>query len=156
MHWQHSTQISSTLEAVFQRILTQRMQDMPLLNSALQVQALDFQEWQAEWLGILITPWFMNLILLPGAHSDGWQAAVGSSIQRQFPYGSFDFTLADDAEIGRYAQCSLFSPMFQFTEQQAAVEAGQAALQTLLATPQPRSVSRRELLRGFIGGGEDQ
>ena len=47
------------------RIQRERMADIPLLNPALEVQAVGFSVWEAYCLGVLITPWFMNLMLLP-------------------------------------------------------------------------------------------
>src|SRR5512143_3606548 len=40
-----------------------RMQGLPFLNPALQVDAVDFAPWEAFWLGVMITPWFVNLTL---------------------------------------------------------------------------------------------
>ena len=41
------------------------MAGVPMLNPALRVQAVGFRHWQSHWLGVLVTPWFMNLMLLP-------------------------------------------------------------------------------------------
>ncbi|MGZ0078178.1 [NiFe]-hydrogenase assembly chaperone HybE [Methylomonas sp. YC3] len=150
MHCQDSEQIRQTLEAVFNDILAQRMRDMPVLNPVLAVRALGFDRYHADWVGVLITPWFMNLLLLPGADSQWPTQAPGTKFDQAFPYGSFEFVVADERQLGRYAQCSLFSPMFQFADQAAAVAAAESALQALLATPAPRAISRRDLLRGNL------
>ena len=56
-----------TLEQVFAHIAATRMQGVPVQNPALRVQAVGFAP-QAdpdggEWLlGVLVTPWFMNLV----------------------------------------------------------------------------------------------
>ncbi|WP_445367903.1 [NiFe]-hydrogenase assembly chaperone HybE [Methylomonas sp. BW4-1] len=150
MAWQDGEQIQQCLEAVFNQILTTRMRDMPVLNPVLAVRALGFNRYNADWAGVLITPWFMNLLLLPGGQSPWLTQAPGSKFAQVFPYGSFEFTVADEAELGRYAQCSLFSPMFQFADQAAAVVAAESALQALLAGPAPRAISRRDLLRGNL------
>ena len=154
MSWQDSEQICQNLEAAFDAILQTRMQDVPVLNSALSVQALGFLRYQQDWLGVLITPWFMNLLLLPEPES-AWQTqAPGSKFSRTFPYGVFEFTMANEAQLGVYAVCSLFSPMFQFEGQAAAAAAAKAALQGLLTSPATRAVSRRDLLRGNLGPGK--
>ena len=36
-----------------------------MVNPALAVEAVGFRPWGEHWLGILITPWFMNLVLMP-------------------------------------------------------------------------------------------
>ena len=150
MRWRDGEQIRCVLEAVFNDILTTRMREMPVLNPALAVRALGFNRYNADWPGILITPWFMNLLLLPGAESNWINQSPGSKFEQPFPYGSFEFTVADEAQLGRYAQCSLFSPMFQFADQAAAVAAAESALQALLTGPAPRAISRRDLLRGNL------
>ena len=37
-------------------MLRERMHDVPILNPALNVEAVDFQRWQRHWLGVLVTP----------------------------------------------------------------------------------------------------
>ena len=56
----------SRLETTFGAIRRDRMQDVPILNPALQVEAIGMRAWQGHWLGALVTPWFINLVLLPG------------------------------------------------------------------------------------------
>jgi [NiFe] hydrogenase assembly HybE family chaperone len=150
MQWQGGEQIRQALEAVFNEILTQRMRDMPVLNPALAVRALGFNRYKPDWVGVLITPWFMNVLLMPGAESRWLTQAPGCKFEQAFPYGSFEFVVAEEVQLGRYAQCSLFSPMFQFADQAAAVAAAESALQALLAVPAPRAISRRDLLRGNL------
>lgn len=149
----NSELLRQTLEATFSDIMHTRMRDLPVLNAALSVQALGFSRYQQDWLGVLITPWFMNVLLLPEPESPWQTQAPGSKFNQTFPYGVFEFTVAHEAQLGVYALCSLFSPMFQFENQAAAVAAAQAALQGLLTGPAARAVSRRDLLRGRLGTG---
>ncbi|POZ51343.1 [NiFe]-hydrogenase assembly, chaperone, HybE [Methylovulum psychrotolerans] len=150
MRWQDGKQLGCALETVFNNILATRMQEMPVLNNALSVQAIGFRAVETDWLGIVVTPWFMNLLLVPGQHGT-WQGLVpGGKIERHFPYGLFEFTVASEAAIGLYAACSLFSPMFLFDSQAAAVISAQTALQGLLAVPAPHGISRRNILRGSM------
>lgn len=153
MIWKNSEQISHTLEATFNEILDNRMCGLPIVNVALSVQAVGFSRFGEDWLGVLITPWFMNLLLLPSSDSNWHEQQPGTRIDKHFPYGVFEFTLGSEAQLGTYALCSLFSPMFQFENQAAALSSAQAALQGLLAEIAPRGVSRRDLLRGAIGKG---
>jgi [NiFe] hydrogenase assembly HybE family chaperone len=153
MIWQNNEQIRHTLETTFNEILDTRMRDLPMVNPVLSVQAVGFNRFNEDWLGVLITPWFMNLLLLPGPDSTWREQQSGTKIEKRFPYGAFEFTLGSEAQLGSYALCSLFSPMFQFENQAAALTAAQAALQGLLADAAPRTVSRRDLLRGAIGNG---
>lgn len=150
---QNCKQISHALETTFNEILAKRMRALPVVNLSLSVQAVGFNRFGEDCLGILITPWFMNLMLLPGPRSHWREQQPGAKIDKRFPYGVFEFTLGSETQIGAYAFCSLFSPMFQFENQAAALATAQAALQGLLAETAPHTVSRRDLLRGAIGKG---
>jgi [NiFe] hydrogenase assembly HybE family chaperone len=150
--WYDSAQIHRELEAVFNAVLTQRMQDSPLVNGSLAVQAVGFRTYRNHWIGILITPWFMNLLALPGEKSEWDIKQPGGKMHLHFPQGEFEFTVCTANELGRYAVCSLFSPMFQFELQAVAVTTAEAALQALLADAAPRhGISRRDWLRGAFG-----
>ncbi len=108
------------LVTAFRRIERKRMQGLPFLNPALKVEAVGFVPWETGVLGVLITPWFMNLVLLPGT-ADWRQLRVGSKVRHSFPSGCYEFTVGDEPGIGRYQSCSLFSPMQAFEDQAAAV-----------------------------------
>lgn len=167
------------LESVFRRIHRERMTGLPVLNPALDVEAVGFCAWDEYCLGVLVTPWFMNLMLLPG-EGDTWQDISAGSVQvHHFPSGDYEFIVGEEAGVGRYQLCSLFSPMFEFSGQAEAVATAQAALDALLqpavadtaqvvsagepahAAMQPHSweerlaqpVSRRAVLRGALFGG---
>ena len=156
MIWQNSEQIRHKLETTFNEILAERMRGLPVVNASLSVQAVGFNRINEDWLGVLITPWFMNLLLLPGSESIWREHQPGTKIEKRYPYGVFEFTLGSEPQLGIYALCSLFSPMFQFENQAAALAAAQAALQGLLTVTEAasRGVSRRDLLRGSLGNGK--
>ena len=151
MPWQDSRQIQTALESVYNGILATRMAGLPIVNTALSVQAVGFARFDGDWLGVLLTPWCMNLFLLPGSDSTWLNGPIGVCVEKRFPYGTFAFTVGHEGQLGHFAQCSLFSPMFEFADQAAALATAQAVLQNLLAVPEPRGLSRRDWLRGAIG-----
>ena len=131
----HAEDPSPLLEAAFRRIQAETMADVPILNPALTVEAVGFTRWQDHWLGIVITPWFMNLVLVPGA-AESWQSvAPGLRLFRNFPSGDFAFLGSNEPEVGEFQSCSLFSPMGQFADQDGAREVALAALEALQAEP---------------------
>ena len=131
----HGTDPSPRLEAAFLRIERERMAGVPVLNPALRVQAVGFARWQGHWLGTLVTPWFLNLVLLRG-QDDGWQpAAEGQRVFHRFAAGDFAFLGSDEPETGPFLACSLVSPMDQFSEQRAALATAEAALALLHQPP---------------------
>ena len=152
MQWRTGSEIQKALAQAFNAILADRMQDLPLVNPALSVQALPFRCAGDDWLGVLVTPWSMNLMVFPGPDSTWQPLTLGAKFSLKLPYGRFEFTRAAEPALGRYGQCSLFSPMLQFADQAAAIAAAEAALNGVLAAPAPRNVSRRDLLRGKLRG----
>jgi [NiFe] hydrogenase assembly HybE family chaperone len=107
------------------------MQDMPFVNAALRVEAVGFRRWEGRWLGVLITPWFMNLMLLPDEPAAWRHVRYGDSLGYLLPAGVFEFISAVDPQLGGYQSCSLFSPMFEFGDQAGARETALAALTAL-------------------------
>ena len=126
--------LSCNLETVFGKIERERMRDIPILNPALSVACVGMRPFGDGWLCVLITPWFINLIMLPGsdAGEKAWSgAAAGTKLTRQFPAGAFEFICASEDGIGPYRVCSLFSPVLQFESQEAALATAEASLGAL-------------------------
>jgi [NiFe] hydrogenase assembly HybE family chaperone len=122
---------SALIERVFADIGATRMQGLPFVNGALRVEAVGFRRWQNRWLGVLVTPWSMNLMILADDPSHWRPVRAGQSVSYALPAGVFDFVAAHDATLGDYQSCSLFSPMFEFADQDGARATAQAALAAL-------------------------
>ncbi len=136
--------VSATLERLFTAIQHERMVDVPVLNPCLSVQAVGFGGWNEHCFGVLVTPWFMNLVLL-SRQPDEWSGlASGTKIRHVFPSGSYEFIVAEEEGLGHYQMCSLFSPMFEFESQAAAVATAEAALAGILDEDNLTTVSTRE------------
>ena len=102
-----------------------------MVNPALSVEAVGFRPWADHWLGVLVTPWFMNLWLMPRVVAK-WQP-IGEQQSRHyvFPAGVFEFIGGRDPALGDYQACSLFSPMFEFSDPANAHDTAVAALDAL-------------------------
>jgi len=140
--WSHSR--VQTLEQVFAHIAATRMRDVPVQNPALRVQAVGFApqihpQGGEYLLGILVSPWFMNLVCLPLVLPDAGEAVlgVGQKAKRQIGSDTFEFIGAHEDGVGAFACCSLFSPMFEFADHAAAVATACEVL-NLLRTPAPK------------------
>jgi len=110
---------SPRLAAAF-RAVAARMQGLSFVSPAVEVEAVGFAPWGSHWLGVMVTPWFMNLTLLPRDPA-AWQAlAPGAKRRYVFPAGTYEFVGANDAAIGDYQVCSLFSPLQEFDDHASA------------------------------------
>ena len=159
-----AAEAAGRLEATFQRILETRMDGVPILNPALAVEAVGFRPWQSHWLGALVTPWFINLVVLPG---DGaWRSVPDrDSVWYAFPAGRFEFIAGSEPGLGPYHACSLFSPVGEFGDHETARETARVALESLFdpsllgesprtGDPEGRPMSRRDFLRGASAPGK--
>jgi [NiFe] hydrogenase assembly HybE family chaperone len=71
---------------------------------------------------VLVTPWFMSLMLFPRERAACHPVGERETRQHVFPAGVFEFIGNRDAVLGDYQACSLFSPMFEFADHDTAVE----------------------------------
>lgn len=130
-----------------------RMQDVPILNPHLQVEAVSFQPFEHGWMGVLITPWFMNLVWLPPVA----QIPEHDPFTLTLSSGEYECQRNQATEVGTFYVCSLFSPVLQFEDQAAAVLTARHVMLTVIdyrehnpviAQGKPSAVSRRDFLRG--------
>lgn len=117
--------------AAFRIVHEMRMHDVPILNPAIAVEAVGFAPWDAHWLGCLVTPWFMNLMLLPRVPERWVRLRPGEKHTYVFPAGAFEFIGGREEAIGEYQACSLFSPMFEFRDHATARLTADACLSAL-------------------------
>lgn len=145
----------------YRKVFDERFRDLPIINTALDVEAVGFRPLAEHELGVLITPWFMNLVLLPG--TDRWERREqGSSCAIELPGGKVDFMVSHDEVLGTTLSAALFSSVADFAEQSLAREVAAETLRLLRSkAPQEapeagRRMSRRELFRrlGDIEGDE--
>ena len=150
------------LEALFRDIALTRMAGVPVLHPGVRVEAVDFivhtDEADAEpgALGVLMTPWFMNLLWFPLVRRDG-AGRVGVSRSRACGSETFEFISAHEERFGAFEACSLFSPMFQFSDHAAARDTAAAVLASLRARPvvqAEKPPARRSFLFGRSAVGE--
>ena len=124
------------LTAVFTRIGEDSMKDIGLYNPALTVEAVGFRRWE-DWLaGILVTPWFMNFILLPVDPAQLAGPEIGTRRRVAMPCGEVTCTIGEVDEIGRYLASSLYSPMGRFDVHQVAAATAWAAVNKFFQMPE--------------------
>lgn len=123
---------SPLLEQIFTDVQHRRMAGIPLVNPRLAVRAVGFTRWQGRWIGALLTPWFLNLIMLP-AREDGWEPlAEGQRRRLPLPSGDYQFVGGHEERLGPYLFCSLLSPVHQLSSQQEAERIAGEVMELLL------------------------
>jgi [NiFe] hydrogenase assembly HybE family chaperone len=140
----------------FRAIGRGKMRGLPICNTRLEVEAVGFAELDGHRMGVLITPWFMNLILLPG--DETWSTmADGTADSLTMPGDTFEFTICQDDELGTYLSAVLFRTVIDFPDQQTTVAIAENVLEQLLTKTadarhppgDKQGISRRTLLTGL-------
>lgn len=109
----------------FRQIGDELRRELNLYNTALEVEAYGFDTLdELEFIGVLITPWFMNLVLLPVCYQTIEAQRYGETRRVALPGGETGFLYGGDPAIGALWACSLHSPMDVFrSPEQARAEA---------------------------------
>ena len=154
------------LTQAFRDIASADMEGLAVMNHSLRVEAVGFTPWEGRVVGVLIAPWFMNLVLLPGPDESWDELKDGSKAVWGLPSGEYEFTVARLDPIGVYQSCALFSSVLDFPDQATARAVAQTVMRELLAneedmdgpSPKPnrndrlqQGLSRRGLLRRTLG-----
>ncbi len=161
------------LEAVFSEIAATRMADVPIVNSALRVEAVGFREWQGRWAGVLVTPWTINLMLLPGQDAPLEKLPPDTRATWTFPSGAYEFMGLDEPALGTCHICPLISPVHEFAVHEDALAVAREIINALFDAGArkdeladmieesrlkgealgQKNISRRNFLRMPFGGG---
>jgi [NiFe] hydrogenase assembly HybE family chaperone len=134
------------------------MSDLPFYNPKVTVEAWGFRSFgETELIGVLITPWFMNLVLLPVDMEPVDPNRYCEAAKRALPGGERLFLYGGEETVGALWAVSLHSPMDVFVSQAQAVAEARLRLNEVLLPPQEepevataagRKLSRRALLAG--------
>nr|WP_280818834.1 [NiFe]-hydrogenase assembly chaperone HybE [Thiorhodococcus minor] len=146
----------------FERIHRERMAGLPILHPSLSVEVVGGRIFDGDWVGALVTPWTMNLVLVPGPGSAHRPGGVGIKQTLTLPGAEVETIGSEEADVGAFLACSLYSPMGAFADQATAVATAAKILEGLLPSESPRpkplapqpdaspAISRRDLLRGRL------
>jgi [NiFe] hydrogenase assembly HybE family chaperone len=114
------------------------MRELPLYNHALAVEPWGFEALPGgELFGVLVTPWFMNYVLLPAKPEPVAARRYGERRTIALPAGERAFRYAGDISLGAFWTSSLHSPMEVFRSQAQA--RAEARLQHLAAMTPPEA-----------------
>jgi [NiFe] hydrogenase assembly HybE family chaperone len=141
--------VGERLAALYRTISDGAMRDVPIVNPALAVEAVGFRPHGGWVAGVLVTPWFMNLVLVPGPGGAMLPAVGGGdSWMAPFPVGEIALTVGVLDGFGRLDCASLFSPMQAFPDPETARAVALSAIETVFIAPAQAPLDRRSLLFG--------
>jgi [NiFe] hydrogenase assembly HybE family chaperone len=110
----HHPRVLALIE-LFRRI-DAGMRDLPIYNEKVAIEAIGFRPFgDGELLGVVLTPWFMNMIMLPIEPAPMNMAEIGWTVSIELPAGKRAFVIGGDEMVGLYRAHSLHSPVLNFT-----------------------------------------
>lgn len=131
------------------------MSDLPFVNPQLGVAAIGFVRHEGDWLGVMITPWFLNLFLICGGGILWSDIPAGERRYLELPCGTLQFVADDDPDLGPYQYCPLIAPVTALPDMVAALQTATEALAAVFAPapkPEPEvAMVHSESRRGFLG-----
>jgi len=135
----------------FRRIEQNQMQGLPVCNEALTTELVGMRRFGDYWLGVLITPWTLQLLLLP-ASADAEVLEEGDHRSHAFPQGEVVFMASDNPDLGIYQSCALRSPLHDFPSQEVIRQTAGEVLDLLFQPPaeQPEGQSVKVAMPGRL------
>ncbi len=129
---------------------------LPVHNPALIVEMVGFRamsdaHWGDAFVGVAVTPWCMNVVVLPSDPTGPAPGPLGGTRACAFPSGVYSFVAGRMDGVGVFETCSLFSPMDEFDDPAVARLAAEAAIDGLFTAPEPEEASKGpEVSRRFL------
>lgn len=132
----------AALEEAYRRVEAEAMRGLPDHNPALRVEAVGFRPWDLSddglgdaLLGVVVTPWCLDVVLLPQDPRKWEGLEEGSKHDLGLPCGSISFTAGGLRGVGPLLSAPLFSAMQDFTDHEGAMITARFALGDLLSPP---------------------
>ncbi len=149
-----TNKIAIRLADVFRGIHANEMAGLPLLNPKIDVETLEFQEFEGRTIGIVVSPWLMSLIMFPSEHlGDDWsEFEIGDQHTHTFPCGDYKFLVNHFDGVGVCQGHAIHSPMSGFfSHKHAKIAARQFMRKLLTASDEDERLDESRLER-FING----
>lgn len=145
----HDEHPAAWLERMFTKIADEKMQSLPFFRAGIPVRACGFTLFEQQWVGCLLTPWMMSLLVLPGPGQVWPDRTLADRLALALPCGNVTFIVGEMAGK-QYLSCSLMSPIDSRLRGDLAVSLAEQSAKMALSLPvadadAPRNLRRREL-----------
>ncbi len=131
-------------ETGFRTVHETRMKGLPILNPRLSVKADNFRRWGNDWIGTVVTPWSILVVLACG-NRGGWVSVpAGATRTIELPGGDFQFLGCIDPILGEYQMLGLMSPLHEIEDQAAAEAIARFAIEAMLTVPESEKMDIEE------------
>ncbi|WP_019212585.1 hydrogenase-2 assembly chaperone [Yersinia massiliensis] len=131
----HQHNPAALLERVFAQIADDEMCGLPFYRDHIPLRACGFQLFEQQWVGVILTPWMMSLVVLPGPEQRWQRRVIGERLMLSLPCGSIGFTVSEVAGCGQYLSRSLMSPLETTLSAERAVQLAEQSARMALSLP---------------------
>jgi len=152
------------------RCFRERIEPAGPVNSLLSCTSVGFTRCQGDWLGVVIAPWCMDLVLLPGGGVLWGDIPAGQRRYVELPHGAVAFTAVEDLQLGPYQHAPLVATVASLPDMAAAIRLANQVMRGICgdamsavvplpdlpdasadSTRTPETPSRRGFLRRLAG-----
>ena len=138
--------------AEMQKIVPE-MQALPFFHHDIECFCPKFALFEGQWVGLVLTPWMISVVILPGPQQT-WEAReLGDKITVQLPYKALTFTVSGVETVPQYLSCSLHSPLDPNLTHEQAIQLTQDCLRMILSMPTKQTTfdpDRRNLFKAMV------
>ncbi|OAT25852.1 hydrogenase-2 assembly chaperone [Proteus myxofaciens] len=144
------------LEANFRHIANKEMQNLPFYRQHIPIKAVINTLFDKQWIGAILTPWMLELIILPGPNQEWPYRKIGERLALALPCGEVKFVVGELADGMQYLACSLMSPLNPHLDAEHAIQLAENSAKMALSFPVHTQstaeidLSRRSLFRGQL------
>ncbi|HDL6590686.1 TPA: hydrogenase-2 assembly chaperone [Yersinia enterocolitica] len=131
----HEQNPAALLEQVFGQVAVDEMRGLPFYRDHIPLRACGFQLFEQQWIGALLTPWMLSLVVLPGPQQSWQRRAVGERLMLALPCGTIGFTVSEIAGCGQYLSRSLMSPLDTSLSAERALQLAEQSARMALSLP---------------------
>lgn len=140
------------VQAAFRQIAEGEMQSLAFVHPEMPVYVTPFSLFEGQWLGCVLTPWMLSLLIIPGPHQRWLRRNISERLGLKLPYGEMTFITGELPALGQYLSCSLLSPLPRELDAEQGQSLAQDCLKMALSLPvADAALSRRGLLFGRQG-----
>ncbi len=129
------------------------MQDLPFYRHDITCFTPNFILYEGQWIGTVLTPWMISIIVIPGPEQLWEGRTVGDKLGLQLPYKTMTFTVSSINSIPQYLSCSLLSPIDPSLTPEQAVQLTKDCLTMLLSLPikqQVPDIGKRNIFSAML------
>lgn len=90
--------------------IAREMQGLPFYHKTMPIRA-ECALHEGQWLGVVLTPWMLSVVVLPGPEQIWPVRPLASRLALQLPCGNLTFMVGELPGTGQLLSCSLMSPL---------------------------------------------